>query len=186
MLPLLASCGSGSGTQPVASFASVPTTLSTPKPTPAPTAGPALGDACAVGTWRVVTASMVLSIETPQGIVSIPATGGTGGVDHYFSNGTVVEDLIGKPFTGSAHGYRATMRATGTLRSPVVFLDGRLTAEPIDSSAEHLTISINGNAAQTLQQVSYEALTYTCSGNTLTESDGTGDHYTYSRVSSTP
>lgn len=129
---------------------------------------------------------MVLSFESPQGIVSIPTTGGTGGLDHYFSDGTVVEDLVGTPFTGSAHGYRVIMRATGILRSPVVFLDGRLTAEPIDSSAEHLTVSVNGSAPKPLQQVSDEALSYTCSGNAMTESDGTGDEYTYRRVSSTP
>lgn len=78
------------------------------------------------------------------------------------------------------------MRASGTLRSPVIFLDGRLTAEPIDSSAEHLTISVNGSAPRPLQQVSDEALSYTCSGNAMTESDDTGDVYTFRRVSSTP
>jgi len=82
----------------------VPTTLSTPSPTPAPTAGPAIGDTCPVGTWRVITASMVLSIETPQGIVSITAVGGAGGVNHYFSHGTVVENLTGTAFTGSVRG----------------------------------------------------------------------------------
>ena len=107
--------------------------------------------------------------------MTITAVGGAGGVDHYFSDGTVVEELTGTPFTGSAHGYRVVMRASGTMRSPVVFLDGRLTAEPIDSSAEHLTFSINGSAPKPLQQVSDEALTYTCSGNVMTESDTTGD-----------
>jgi hypothetical protein len=47
---------------------------------------------------------MVLSIETPQGIVSITAVGGAGGVNHYFSHGTVVENLTGTAFTGSVRG----------------------------------------------------------------------------------
>lgn len=164
----------------------MPTSLSTPPATPSPAVGPAIGDTCPIGTWRVVTARTVLAFESAQGIVTITAVGGAGGLDHYFSNGTVVENLVGTPFTGSAHGYRVIMRATGTLRSPVIFLDGRLTAEPIDSSAEHLTISINGSAPKPLQQVSDEALTYTCSGNAMTESDSVGDAYTYRRVSSTP
>jgi hypothetical protein len=66
-----------------------------------------------VGTWRVITAKTLLSIETPQGIVTITAVGGAGGVNHYFSDGTVVEELTGTPFTGSAHGYRVVMRASG-------------------------------------------------------------------------
>jgi hypothetical protein len=184
-LPLLASCG-GASTPAVASVASVPTTLSTPQPTPTPTPGPAIGDACTIGTWRVLKDTLVIPIETPQGVVSVSVSGGVGELDHYFSNGTVVENLAGSAFTGSAHGYRVVMRASGTLSSPVVFLYGRETVEPIDSSDERLTISINGGAAKTVPQASYLSLDYTCSGNALTESDTQGDVYTYSRVSSTP
>ena len=124
LLPVLASCGSGNGTPPVASIASVPTTVSTPVPMLVPTAGTAIGDTCPVGTWRVTTAREVLSFESPQGIVSITVVGGAGGVNDYFTNGTVVEDLTGAPLTGSALGYRVVMRATGIMRSPVVFLEG--------------------------------------------------------------
>ena len=45
--------------------------------------------------------------------MSVTIAGGVGGLDHYFSNGTVVENLAGTAFTGSAHGYRVTMRASG-------------------------------------------------------------------------
>ncbi len=183
-LSLLAACGGA--TIPVASVASVPTVLSTPAPTAAPSAGPAIGDVCPVGTWRVLKDTLVVSFETTQGIVSVTIAGGAGELDHYFSNGTVVENLAGTAFTGSAHGYRVTMRASGTLRSPVVFTNGRLTAEPIDSSAEHLTITINGSGPKSIPQAEYETLTYTCSGNALTERDSTGDISTYRRVSSTP
>ncbi len=183
-LPLLASCGGATSTPPIASVASVPTTLSTP--TPAPTAGPAIGDVCAVGTWRVLEDILVISFETPQGIVSVTVAGGAGELDHYFSNGTVVEDLGQTVLTGAAHGYRVVMRASGTLRSPVVFTNGRETVEPVDSSAERLTISVNGSAPKVVPEAAYLSLGYTCSGNALTESDGTGDLYTYRRVSSTP
>jgi hypothetical protein len=183
-LPLLASCGAG--TPPVAKVASIPTTLSTPSATPAPTAGPAIGDTCTVGTWRISSARLVFSMETAQGIVSIPVVGGTGELDHYFIDGTVVENLAGTPFTGSAHGYRVTLRAIGTLRSPVVFTEGRETVEPIDTSAARLTYSINGSAPKPFLLATYEELNYTCGGNALTESDTTGDVYTYRRLSSTP
>jgi hypothetical protein len=182
-LPLLASCGSGSAT-PAASVASVPTTVSTP--TPVPSASPAIGDSCTVGTWRVLKDTLVISFESPQGIVTVDVAGGAGELDHYFSTGTVVEDLAGTPFTGSARGYRLVVRASGTLRSPVVFANGRETVEPIDSSAEHLTISVNGSAARAFAQAAYESLTYTCSGNALTERDSNGDFYTYVRTSSRP
>jgi hypothetical protein len=118
--------------------------------------------------------------------VSVTIAGGVGELDHYFSNGTVVENLAGTAFTGSAHGYRVTMRASGTLRSPLVFTNGRVTVEPIDSSAEHLTISVNGSAPKAVPQASYETLSYACSGNALTERDSSGDIYTYRRVSATP
>ena len=124
----------------------------------------------------------MIPIETPQGVVSVSVSGGVGELDHYFSSGTVVENLAGSAFTGSAHGYRVVMRASGTLSSPVVFLYGRETVEPIDSSDERLTMSINGGAAKTVPQASYLSLDYTCSGNALTESDTQGDVYTYSRV----
>jgi hypothetical protein len=141
---------------------------------------------CTVGTWRVIKDTLVFSFDTPQGIVSVPVTGGAGELDHYFSNGTVVEDLAGTAFTGDAHGYRLVMRASGTLRSPVVFTNGRETVEPIDSSGERLTISINGSAPKAVPEASYLTLSYTCSGNGLTESDSQGDVYTYRRASLTP
>jgi hypothetical protein len=78
------------------------------------------------------------------------------------------------------------LRASGTLRSPVVFAEGRETVEPIDSSGEHLTISINGSSPRAVPQAGYEALTYAYSGNALTERDATGDVYTYRRASSIP
>jgi hypothetical protein len=101
-----------------------------------------------------------------------------GDLDHYFSNGTLVEDLAGTVLTGAAHGYRVVMRASGTLRSPVVFTYGRETVEPVDSSAERLTISINGSAPKVVPQTAHMSLGDTCSGNALTESDGMGDVFT--------
>jgi hypothetical protein len=90
-----------------------------------------------------------------------------GDLDHYFSNGTLVEDLAGTELTGAAHGYRVVMRASGTLRSPVVFTYGRETVEPVDSSAERLTISINGSAPKVVPQTAHMSLGDTCSGNAL-------------------
>jgi hypothetical protein len=183
-LPLVAACGAG--TAPVASVASVPTTVSTPATTPAPTDAPAIGDTCTVGTWRVLKATLVISFSTPRGVVSVTISGGAGELDHYFSNGTVVEDLDGTAFTGSAHGYRVVLRTSGTLTSPVVFLNGRETVEPIDASGEHSTFSINGGRARPFPQASYESLGYTCAGNALTENDGVGEVFTYQRASSNP
>jgi hypothetical protein len=134
----------------------------------------------------VLKDTVVVAFDTPKGIVSVSVSGGVGELDHYFSNGTVVENLAGSPFTGSAHGYRVVMSASGTLRSPVVFTNGRETVEPIDSSGERLTISINGSAPKTVPEANYLSLGYTCSGTALTESDTQGDVYTYRRVSSTP
>jgi hypothetical protein len=186
-LPLLAACG-GAAPVSIASVASVPTAISTPTPAPTPvaSAGPAIGDACVVGTWRVLRDTLSMSFETPQGIVTVVIAGGVGELDHYFSNATAVENLAGTAFTGAAHGYRIVLRVSGTLRSPVVFASGRETLEPIDSSGAHATISINGSAPRVYPPASYESLTYTCSGNSLTETDSIGDVYTYRRVSSVP
>ena len=128
----------------------------------------------------------MMSFQTPQGNVPIPIVGGVGELDHYFSNGTAVENLAGTAFSGAAHGYRLVLRVSGTLRSPVVFINGRESLEPIDASAAHATLSINGGVQQPYPLGSDETLSYTCSGNVLTEIDTIGDVYTYRRVSSTP
>ncbi len=107
-------------------------------------------------------------------------------VEHLSSDGNAVEDLGGTPFSGSSQGYRVVVRTQGELRSPVVFLNGYETIEPIDLSQAHATISINGGAAQKLPLGTYGVLSYTCSATTLTEDDGNGTVYTYSRTSSTP
>ncbi len=151
-----------------------------------PTDAPAIGDTCAVGTWRVLRATLVIPFNTPRGVVSVSITGGAGELDHYFSNGTVVEDLAGTALAGTAHGYRVVLRTGGTLTSPVVFLNGRETVEPIDASGDHSTFSVNGGRYQPFPQASYESLGYTCAGNTLIENDGVGDVFTYQRVSSNP
>jgi hypothetical protein len=130
--------------------------------------------------------TLSMSFETPQGIVTVVIAGGVGELDHSFSNATAVENLAGTAFTGAAHRYRIVLRVSGTLRSPVVFASGRETLEPIDSSGAHATISINGSAPRVYPPASYESLTYTCSGNTLTETDSVGDVYTFRRVSSVP
>ncbi|MFZ2032901.1 MAG: hypothetical protein WAW53_04010 [Candidatus Dormiibacterota bacterium] len=169
-------------------MASVPTAISTPTPVPTavPSAGPAIGDACVVGTWRVVKDTLRMSFETPQGVVTVAVAGGAGELDRYFSNATVVENLAGTAFTGAARGYRVVARFSGTLRSPVVFANGRETVEPIDSSGARATVSVNGSAPRVYPLASYLSLTYTCSGDALTETDGIGDVYTYRRVSSIP
>ena len=76
------------------------------------------------------------------------------------------------------------MRFSGTLRSPVVFTNGHETLEPIDVSGAHESLSINGHVQPSFPLQSNESLTYTCSGNALTEADSTGDVYTYRRLSS--
>ena len=115
-----------------------------------------------------------------------PTTGGAGLVEHLFSNGTAVENLGGTPFSGSSQGYRVVVRTRGELRSPVVFINGYETIEPIDLSNAHATISISGEAVQTLPLATYGVLAYTCSATSLTEDDGNGTVYTYSRTSTTP
>lgn len=151
-----------------------------------PTAGPAIGDTCTVGTWRVLKATLIVAVETPKGVVTVAVGGGAGELDHYFTDGTVVENLAGTAFTGSVDGYRVVLRATGTLSSPVVFVYGRETVEPVDSSAAHLTVSINGGKLQTIPEASYDSFDYTCGATSLTERDTTGDVFTYVRVSSVP
>jgi hypothetical protein len=184
---LLGACG-GTGGVAIASVAPVPTAISTPTPAPTavPSAGPAIGDACVVGTWRVVKDTLRMSFETPEGVVTVAVAGAAGELDHYFSNATVVENLAGTALTGATHGYRVVLRVSGTLRSPVVFANGRETVEPIDSSGARATISVNGSAPRAYPLASYLSLTYSCSGNALTETDGLGDVYTYRRVSSVP
>ena len=128
----------------------------------------------------------MISFETPHGVVTVALTGGAGEIDRYFSNATVVENLAGIALAGAARGYRLVVRVSGVLRSPVVFANGRETVEPIDSSGAHATISVNGSTPRAYPFASYESLTYTCSGNALTETDSIGDVYTYRRVSSVP
>lgn len=159
----------------------------TPAPTAAPAPGPAIGDACVVGTWTVTRGRFAVGFKTKQGaIADVSTTGGAGMVEHLFSNGTAVEDLGGTAFSGSGQGYRVVIRTRGELRSPVVFLNGYETIEPIDISDAHATISINGGAAQTLPLATYGVLSYTCSATSLTEDDGNGTVYTYSRTSTSP
>ena len=188
-LPLVASCGAAA-TPAAANVASAPKTVA-PTPTPAPTAtpvpGPPIGDACVVGTWTVTKASLVTSFTTKQGkVVSVPTTGAAGYVEHLFSNGTSVQDLVGAPFTGSSQGYNVVVRFRGELRAPVVFLNGYETIEPIDTSGAHLTMSINGGPAQAVPIATFGVYAYTCSATSLTESDSNGSVYTYSRTSATP
>jgi hypothetical protein len=185
-LPLLASCGAPA-TPAVANIASAPKTP-VPTPTPAPTAtpvpGPPIGDACVIGTWTVTKGTFAVTFKTKKGaIVDVSTSGGAGLVEHLFSDGTAVEELGGTAFSGSGQGYRVVVRTRGELRSPVVFLNGYETIEPIDVSNAHATISINGGAEQTLPLATYGVLSYTCNANTLTEDDGNGTVYTYSRTS---
>jgi len=186
-LPLLASCGAPA-TPAVANVASAPKTAApTAAPTATPVPGPAIGDACVVGTWTVVKGTFAVAFKTKKGaIVDVSTTGGAGRVEHLFSNGTALEYLGGTPFSGSSQGYRVVVRTRGELRSPVVFINGYETIEPIDLSAAHATISVNGNAAQPLPLATFGVLSYTCSATSLTEDDGNGTVYTYSRTSTTP
>jgi hypothetical protein len=188
-LPLIAACGAPS-VPAAANVASAPKTAA-PTPTPAETAtpvpGPPIGDACVVGTWTVVKGSFTVTFATKQGVgVSVATTGGSGMVEHLFSNGTAVEELGGTAFTGSGHGYRVVVRTRGELRSPVVFLNRYETIEPIDLSNAHATISINGGPTQNLPLATYGVLSYTCSATSLTEDDGNGTVYTYHRTSTSP
>jgi hypothetical protein len=188
-LPFTAACGATSAPA-TANVASAPKTAA-PTPTPAPTAtpvpGPAIGDACVVGTWAVVKGTFEVSFKTKQGaIVGVSATGGVGMVEHLFSDGTAVEDLGGTTFSGSSDGYRAVVRTQGELRSPVVFVNGYETIEPIDTSDAHATLSVNGGESQKLPLATYGVLAYTCNATSLTEDDGNGTVYTYNRTSTTP
>jgi hypothetical protein len=187
-LPLIAACG-GDAT-PAATVTAAPLSIAS-TPTPAPTATPIpeppIGDACVVGTWKVITGTIVVDFQTQKGaVVAAAVTGGSGMVEHLFSNGTVVEDLAGTAFTGSGGGYRVVVRTRGELRSPITFLSGSVALEPIDLSQAHATISVDGGAARTLPLANYVHLAYTCSGTSLTETDGSGEGYTYQRVSTTP
>ena len=185
-LPLLTSCGAPA-TPAVANVASAPKTAVPSEPTATPVPGPAIGDACVVGTWTVVKGTFAVTFKSKKGaIVDVSTTGGAGLVEHLFSNGTAVEDLGGTPFSGSGQGYRVVVRTRGELRSPVVFINGYETIEPIDLSGAHATISINGNAAQALPLATFGVLAYTCTATSLTENDGNGTVYTYSRTSAKP
>jgi hypothetical protein len=186
-LPLIAACG---GTTPAAPVTAAPVSVATtptPAPTPTPIPEPTIGDACVVGTWSVNTGTIVADFKTQKGkVVAVPVTGGAGMLDHLFANGTVVEDLGAAAFTGSADGYNVVVRTRGELRSPVTFIGGTMAAEPIDLSQAHATISIDGGAAQNLPLANYVNLSYTCTAKTLTETDGSGNGYSYQRVSATP
>jgi hypothetical protein len=187
-LPLIAACGGGAA--PAATVTAAPVSISS-TPTPAPTATPIpeppIGDACVVGTWKAITGTLVVEFGTQKGaVVAVAVSGGAGMAEHLFSNGTVVEELAGTAFTGTGDGYRVVVRTRGVLRSPITFLAGSVALEPIDLSQAHATISINGGAAKTLPLANYVHLAYTCSGTSLTETDGSGDGYTYQRISATP
>jgi hypothetical protein len=187
-LPLIAACGGGATptatvTAAPVSIASTPTASATATPIPEPP----IGDACVVGTWKVITGTIVAEFQTQKGaVVAVPVTGGAGMVEHLFSNGTVVEELAGSAFTGSGDGYHVVVRTRGELRSPITFISGSVALEPIDLSQAHATISVDGGAEKTLPLASYVHLEYTCSATSLTEADGSGDGYTYQRVSATP
>ncbi len=187
-LPLLAACGSGA--TPTATVTAAPVSIAS-TPTPAPTATPIpeppIGDACVVGTWTVTTGTIVVAFQTQKGaVIAVSVTGGAGMLEHLFSNGSLVEELTGTPFTGTAKGYRVVVRMRGEMRSPITFLSGSAALEPIDLSQAHATISVDGGETKNLPLANYEILTYTCTGTSLTESDGNGNSYTYQRVSTTP
>ncbi len=186
-LPLIVSCG-GSGAVPTATGTVAPVSIaSTPTPAATPIPAPPIGDACVVGTWKVITGTLVAEFQTQKGVVvAVAVTGGAGMMEHLFSNGTVVEDLDGAPFTGSGHGHRVVMRMRGELRSPITFQNGSAALEPIDLSQAHATISVDGGAATALPLAGYEQLSYTCAGMSLTETDDIGEGYTYQRVSASP
>jgi hypothetical protein len=184
-LPLVVSCGASS-TPAVANIASAP---KTPAPTPTATPAPVLqiGDGCVIGTWTVVKTTFALPIETKQGkVVIVDAAGGVGMVEHLFANGTAVENLTGTPLTGSGHGYRVVVKMSGVLRSPVVFINGYETLEPIDVSQASLTASVNGGPLQVIPFATYGTDAYTCNASSLTVNDGNGTVFTYKRTSSTP
>jgi hypothetical protein len=164
----------------------VVTTQPTTTPTAIPTAGPAIGDTCLVGTWKLITGTLQVTLTTAHGAVVVVLTGGAGEREHLFSNGTYVNDEAGAPFVGAAHGYRLVVRPRGQLRSPVIFLNGNETLEPIDTSGDHTTVALNGGRPKPIPELQYEFYTYTCHGNGFSASNGSGDSYVYQRVSTTP
>lgn len=187
-LPLIAACDGGAAS--TATVTAAPVSIAStpiPAPTATPIPEPPIGDACVIGTWKVLTGTIVVEFKTQKGaVVAVAVTGGTGMTEHLFSNGTVVEELAGTAFTGSGGGYHVVVRTRGRLRSPITFLSGSMALEPIDLSQAHATISINGGAAKTLPLANYVHLDYTCSGESLNETDGNGDGYMYQRVSAIP
>lgn len=185
MLPFVVACGAG--TAPTARVVPVVvTTQPTPTPTAIPTVGPAIGDTCLVGTWKLIKGTLQITLTTAHGAVVVVLTGGGGEREHLFSNGTYVNDEAGAPFVGAAHGYRLVVRPRGQLRSPVIFLNGNETLEPIDTSGDHTTVALNGGRPKPIPELQYEFYTYTCHGNGFSASDGSGDSYVYQRVSTTP
>lgn len=185
MLPLVVACGAGAAPEARA-VPVVVTTQPALTPTAIPTAGPAIGDTCLVGTWKLITGTLQLTLTTPYGAVVVVLTGGAGEREHLFSNGTYVNDEAGAPFVGAAHGNRVVVRPRGQLRSPVIFLNGNETIEPIDTSRDHSTVALNGGPQKPIPELQYEFYTYTCQGNRFSASDGSGDSYVYQRVSTTP
>jgi hypothetical protein len=182
---LVVACGAGTAPGRTA-VPLVITTQPSPTPTAVPTAGPAIGDTCLVGTWRLVKGTIAVAIKTSQGVSTVLLTGGAGELEHLSANGTYVYDEAGAPFTGSAHGVRIVMRPRGTLRSPVLFLNGNETVEPIDTSGDHTTIALNGGPPKPMPELTYETFAYTCQGSAFTASDPYGDRYVYQRVSTNP
>jgi len=179
---LVVACGAG--TAPARRAVHV--VVVTSQPTPIPTAGPAIGDTCLVGTWRLVKGTIVTAIKTPQGVSTVTLTGGAGELEHLSADGTYVYDEAGAPFAGSAHGIRIVVRPRGTLRSPVLFLNGNETLEPIDTSGDHTTVTLNGGSPKPMPGSNYESYAYTCRGSAFTASDSFGDSYVYQRVSTKP
>jgi hypothetical protein len=184
-LPLIVACGAGTS-PPARAVPVVVTTLPTPTPTAIPTAGPAIGDTCLVGTWKLVKGTLDITLQRPRGAVTVAVTGGAGEREHLYADGTYLNDEAGAPFVGSAHGIRVVVRPRGQLRSPVIFLNGNETLEPIDTSRDHTTVALNGGLPKPIPEVQYQSYSYTCQGNAFSASDGYGDRYVYQRVSTTP
>ncbi len=87
---------------------------------------------------------------------TVTLTGGAGELEHLSADGTYVYDEAGAPFAGSAHGIRIVVRPRGTLRSPVLFLNGNETLEPIDTSGDHTTVKLNGGSPKPMPGSNYE------------------------------
>ena len=79
-------------------------------------------------------------------------------LEHLFSNGSLVEELTGTAFTGTAKGYRVVVHMRGEMRSPITFMGGTMAPEPIDLSQAHATISVDGGETQNLPLANYEIL----------------------------